>query len=169
MDWSWVDAIFGGILLLSVIVGLVRGLVYELMSLAGWLVAYVVALWGAPRWASSLPVGQPGSALNVAAALLLTFLAVLIVWGLIARLVRWLVHATPLSLVDRSLGACFGLVRGGVILLCVVTAVSFTPWAKSGQWRSAPSVQWVSEALLHLKPWLPSSLNRFLPSSLNEG
>ncbi len=169
MGWSWVDAIFGGILLLSVVVGMVRGLVFEVMSLLGWVVAYVVALWGAPQWASRLPIGHPGSALNVAAALLLTFLAVLIVWGLIARLVRWLVHATPLSLIDRSLGAFFGLVRGGIILLCVVTAVSFTPWSQSRQWRSAPSVHWVSEALVQLKPWLPSYLNRFLPSSLNEG
>ncbi len=162
MEWSWVDAVLAGILLLSVVVGMVRGLVFEMMSLLGWLVAYFGALWLAPQWASWLPVGRPGSAENGAAALVISFVAVLIVWGLMSRLVRWLVHATPLSLVDRSLGASFGLLRGALIVLCVVTAVSFTPWAQEARWQSSQGVRWAGEALALIKPWLPGLFEKSL-------
>ena len=162
MEWIWVDAVLGGILLLSVVVGVVRGLVFEMMSLLGWLVAYFGALWLAPQWASWLPVGRPGSSANGAAALVISFVAVLIVWGLMSRVVRWLVQATPLSLVDRSLGAFFGLLRGALIVLCVVTAVSFTPLAQEARWHSSHGVRWAGEALALIKPWLPAVLSRFI-------
>ena len=144
------------------VVGLVRGLVFEMMSLLGWAVAYFGALWLAPQWASWLPIGRPGSSANVAAALVISFVAVLIVWGLISRLVRWLVHATPLSLIDRSLGAFFGLLRGALIVLCVVTVVSFTPLAQADRWHSSQGVLWAGEALALIKPWLPADLSRFI-------
>src|SRR5258706_15674613 len=101
IDIGWVDLFFGGVLLLSVIAGLVRGLVFEVLSLVGWLVAYIGAQWLSPEVAPHLPVGKPGSALNLAAAFASAFIVVLLAWGLIARLVRLLVRATPLSLVDR--------------------------------------------------------------------
>ncbi len=169
MNWSWIDAVFGSILTLSVVVGCWRGLVFELMSLMGWLVAYGAALVFAPQSAPYLPVGQPGGALNALAAYGLFFLGALIIWGLIAKWVRWLIQATPLSVIDRALGGFFGFLRGALILLCVTTGVAFTPWARSPEWRTSPSAQWATEALLAIQPWLPAELSRFFPSGLNEG
>lgn len=168
MVWSWIDAVFGGVLLLSVVVGCMRGFVFEVMSLLGWLVAYGAALVFAPQWAPLLPVGRPGGALNALAGFGLIFLVVLVAWGLAAQVVRWLIRATPLSMLDRLLGGFFGLWRGALILLCLVTVVSFTPWAGSTQWRASPSARWVSTALITIRPWLPPELSRFFPSSLNE-
>jgi membrane protein required for colicin V production len=168
LNWSWIDWVFAGLLVVSIGVGCMRGLVFEVMSLLGWLVAYGAALVFAPQWAPSLPIGQPGGPLNALAAFGLIFLGALIVWGLTAQVVRWLVHATPLSVIDRLLGGFFGLVRGALILLCVTTAVAFTPWADSPQWRAAPSARWASEALVVIKPWLPNELSRFFPSGLND-
>ena len=42
------DWILLGVLLASMVVGLWRGLVYEVLSLAGWVAAFFVAQW----WAS---------------------------------------------------------------------------------------------------------------------
>ena len=50
------------------------------------------------------------------------FIAALIVWGLLSRLLRRLIHATPLRGVDRLLGAVFGVLRGGVVLLALALA-----------------------------------------------
>jgi membrane protein required for colicin V production len=101
---GWVDAVLLGILLVSALVGVVRGLVFEMLSLAGWLVAYFAAQWFSPMLAPHLPVGQPASALNHGAAFACAFIGALIVWGLVSRLVRMLVRASPLSLPDRLLG-----------------------------------------------------------------
>ena len=161
-DLSWLDWTLLAVLAFSVVVGLVRGFVFECLSLAGWVVAWFAAQWGAPQLAPQLPVGAPGTALNLGAAFALTFVAALIVWTLLSRLVRLLVHATPLSLPDRLLGAVFGLLRGGVLLLAVATVVALTPASQSTAWRTSQGARWLGVALASLKPLLPEPVARLV-------
>lgn len=158
---SWLDWTLLAVLALSVVVGLVRGFVFECLSLAGWLVAWFAAQWGAPMLAPLLAPHLPrlsvvstGSALSQGLAFALTFIAALIVWGLLARLVRMFVRATPLSLPDRLLGAGFGLLRGTVLLLVVATVVMLTPASQSQGWRTSHGARWLGEVLVTLKPLL---------------
>ena len=160
---SWLDWSLLAVLLLSVAVGLVRGFVFECLSLAGWVAAWFAAQWGAPVLAPYLPqlsVSNAGLALKQGLAFVLVFVAALIAWSLLARLVRVLIHATPLSLPDRLLGAVFGFLRGGVLLLVVATVVALTPASQSQGWRASRGVQWLNVALASLKPLL-----HFLPDS----
>ena len=158
LDWALL-----AVLAVSVVVGLWRGFVFEVLSLAGWVVAWFFAQWAAPEIAPSLPVGRPGSALNLAAAFAAGFLAALVVWALLARLVRWLIRATPLSPIDRVLGAGFGLVRGAVLLLAVATLVGLTPAARSAEWQASQGARWLTAALGGLKPLLPREMAGHLP------
>lgn len=158
----WVDWALLAVLLISVVIGLVRGLVFELMSMAGWLVAYFCAVWLAPEVAPMLPVGVPGSALNHSAGVLLCFMAVLIVWSLLARVVRMMISATPLTVPDRLLGAVFGLVRGVVLLVAVATVVALTPAAQSPAWQASTGARWTQAVIHGLKPLLPPSVGRWL-------
>jgi membrane protein required for colicin V production len=140
----------------------VRGFVFECLSLAGWLVAWFAAQWAAPQLAPHLPVGSAGSALNLAAAFGTAFAAALLFWALLARLIRMLIHATPLSLPDRLLGAVFGFLRGLVLLLAVANLVNLTPAAQSAVWRGSHGAHWLSLALHTLKPFLPEPAARLL-------
>ena len=160
---SWIDWTLLAVLAVSVLVGLVRGLVFECLSLAGWLVAWFGAQWAAPVAAPYVPVGSPGSALNLGVAFAACFLLALLVWSLLARLIRMLIHATPLSLPDRLLGGGFGVLRGGVLLLAVATVVALTPAAQSQGWRLSRGAHWLSQALHALKPLLPEPAARLLP------
>ena len=117
IDLAWVDIALAAFLGASVLVGLMRGFVFELLSLAGWFVAFIAARWLAPQAQAYIPVGDPGSVLNHAAAFAAVFLVALVAWGFASRLVRALVRATPLGLPDRFLGALFGALRGVIILL----------------------------------------------------
>lgn len=156
---GWVDIALVAVLLLSVIVGVVRGVVFELLSLAGWVAAWFAAQWLAPQVAPHVPVGAQGSALNHGAAFALAFIAALIVWGLAARLVRLLIHATPLSLIDRLLGALFGLVRGVVLLLAVATVIGFTPLVKTAAWQQSRGAAILNAVLQGLLPLLPPQVS----------
>lgn len=162
---GWVDLVFLAALALSVLVGLWRGLVFELMSLLGWVVAYVAAPILAPQLSPHLPVGAPGTALPQAVAYGLSFLGVLLAWALLARLVRLLVHATPLTVVDRLLGAGFGLMRGAVLLLAVGTLVSLTPAVRTLPWQQSRVAAVLAVALQGLKPVLPAELAKHLPEA----
>jgi len=159
-----VDWILLGILGLSVLIGLWRGLVFEVLSLLGWVAAYFAAQWLSPAMADHLPVGAPGSALNQVAAFAVTFILALIVWGLAARLVRMLVNASALSIADRMLGAVFGLMRGLVLLLVVATLVAMTPVSRSPAWGRSHGAAWLNAMLQGLKPVLPSEIAQHLPA-----
>jgi membrane protein required for colicin V production len=163
-DLPWVDWLLLAVLAASVLVGFVRGLIYECLALAGWVVAWFAAQWAAPQLAPHLPLAAPGSALQLGAAFALAFLLAIVVWGLMARLVRLLVHATPLSLLDRVLGSGFGVFRGLVLLLAVATVVTYTPAAQSATWRSSHGALLLGQALQTLKPLLPEPAARLLTS-----
>ena len=163
-ELHWLDWALLAVLAASVVVGLVRGFVFECLSLAGWVAAWFAAQWAAPHWAPYVPVGSVGSGLNLSAAFVLAFVLALLVWTLLARLVRMIVHATPLSIPDRALGALFGMLRGAVLLLAVATVVSLTPASQSQGWRASQGARWLSVALASLKPLLPEAAARLVRS-----
>jgi len=160
---GWVDWLFLGILVLSVVVGLWRGFVFEVLSLVGWLVAYIAAQWLGPMLAPHLPVGKPGSGLNHAAAFACMFIAALVIWSLLSRLIRALIQATPLSAVDRTLGATFGLARAMVVLMAITTVVLLTSLAKTSAWQESRGAVWLHGALVGIKPVLPQQIAEHLP------
>ncbi|MFO1330505.1 MAG: CvpA family protein [Rubrivivax sp.] len=162
-ELPWIDVVLLTVLAVSVVVGIVRGFVFEVMSLAGWLVAWFGAPYAGRELAPHLPVGAPGSAANMGASVVLCFVAILLVWALLARLVRLLLHATPLSVPDRLLGAGFGLLRGGVLLLAVATLVALTPVSQSAPWQRSEGARWLGIAMRGLEPLLPGELTRHLP------
>ena len=161
---GWVDWALAAVLALSVAVGLWRGLVFELMSLLGWLAAYIAAQAFSPQVAAWVPIGTPGTALHQGAAFALTFLGALIVWMLLARLLRLLIQASPLTLIDRTLGAGFGLLRGALLLLALATVLAFTPAVRSPDWQASRGAAWLGVALQGLKPVLPEAVARHLPA-----
>jgi membrane protein required for colicin V production len=163
-DLVWIDWVLLVVLVASVVIGLARGLLFECLSLAGWVVAWFVAQWSAPWLALQLPFGTPGSALNLGAAFLLAFLCAMVVWALLSRLLRLLIHATPLSIPDRLLGAVFGALRGGVLLLALATVVGLTPASQSQSWRTSQGARWLAQGLAQLKPLLPEAMARFVRS-----
>ena len=121
---SWVDLTLLALLLLSVLVGVWRGLVFELLSLAGWLVAYLAAPHVAPWLQTFLPQQRLGPSLSAGLGLVLSFALVLLLWGLAAKLLRALIHASPLSVLDRLAGAGFGAVRGLLLAGALMAAAA---------------------------------------------
>jgi membrane protein required for colicin V production len=160
LDWVML-----AVLVVSVGLGLARGLLLEVATLVGWVVAYFAAQWLAVDVAPYLPLGAPGSGLNRAAAFALVFLAAVIIWSLAAKLVRMALHATPLSLIDRVGGGAFGLLRGGLLLIVLATLVSFTPAAQSALWLASTGARWTTETVKFIKPLLPPDLRQWLPKA----
>ena len=161
---GWIDWVILVIGVASIIVGLVRGFVFECLSLAGWLVAWFGAQWAAPYLAPHLPVGVPGGGLNHGVAFIAAFVGALVIWALVARLVRLAIHATPLSVADRLLGGVFGALRALVLLLALATVVSLTPAAQSPSWRGSVGARGLIQVLDALKPLLPEPAARLLPA-----
>ena len=153
---GWVDLAMLALIALSAIVGAVRGLTFEVLSLLGWVAAWFAAVWLGPLLAPHLPIGTPGSPLNGLAAFACAFLIVLVLWGLGARAVSALVRKTLLRPVDRLLGAVFGLARAVLVLVVLAMVVSYTPASASPAWRESQGARWLNSILGQLVPSLVS-------------
>lgn len=159
---NWVDWALLGSLVLSVLIGLWRGLVFEVLSLLAWVVAWVLAQAYGAEVAARLNLGTPGQPQSIALGFVLVFFVALIACGLLARLARMLISATPLSVVDRLLGAGFGMVRGLLLLLVLATALSMTPAANSADWRASQGAAWLAGAVQQLRPLMPDAMGRWV-------
>ncbi|MFG6413852.1 CvpA family protein [Roseateles sp. DC23W] len=166
---SWVDLALAALLLLSICIGIWRGLVFEVMSLAGWVIAYFAAPPLAPLVEALLPDSWLASfsptALHVV-TLALAFFFVLIVWSLATRLVKALIHATPLSAIDRLGGAGFGALRGVFVALLLVLVVGASPLAESATWQASRAAPVLHGVLRDATPLLPEPLARFISRSM---
>jgi membrane protein required for colicin V production len=159
LDW-----IFAAVLLLSMVVGAWRGLVYEVLSLINWVAAFVLAQWLAQDAANYLPMRGSSDLLRYAAGFLLVFVVAVMVGGLIAVLIKKLTTAVGLRPVDRVLGTVFGLMRGVLLLLLAAALVMMTPLKDSSNWKESVGAKASLSVLKGVKPWVSRDLTRFLPA-----
>lgn len=159
LDWVVV-----AILAASMLLGLWRGLVYEVLSVLNWLAAFVLAQWLAPRAAAMMPFSQASPSLQYAAGFVVVFIAALFAGGLVAWLIKKLVEAVGLRPIDRALGGVFGLVRGLLAVLALAVVVHLTG-LKNGVWWTQSLTSGVATAALRgLKPVVPERFAAFLPA-----
>ena len=163
MDIALLDWVFLTVLAVSFVVGVWRGLVYEVLSVMSWVAAFVVAQWLAPDAAALLPVERAPEAGRYAVGFVLVFIAVVFAGGFLAWLTSKLVQSVGLRPIDRGLGALFGLARGAVLLLVAAIVVNMSP-ARSAPWWTDSTGAQVSLAVLRgLKPVLPEQFGHYLP------
>jgi membrane protein required for colicin V production len=110
------DYVILAILLLSAVVGLVRGFLREVLSLVTW----ILAIWLAWKLGPSLEPWM-GGALRQAnyglwAGRAIVFVLVLVVGGITGALVSHFARLSLFSGVDRLLGFLLGIARGVVVL-----------------------------------------------------
>jgi membrane protein required for colicin V production len=160
---SLLDWIFIAVLALSVLIGAWRGFMYELLSLLGWIAAFVVAQWLAPDVADWLPMGGARQPLRYAVAFAVLFIVAVFLGGLVAAMVRKAVAAIGLRPADRVLGTAFGMMRGVVIVLAIAVVFLVVPLTQTATWRESAGAPLAVSALRGLKPMLPERFGRYLP------
>lgn len=148
------------VLVSSVIISTLRGLVKEILSLLGWIVAFVVANAYGAQLAPMLPEVMPGATARLIMAFVLLFLGVRILMGLLSLAIGALITATGLSLADRGLGGLFGLARGIVIVLAAVILCAMTSIPQQDFWRNALLSPMAETGARTVKPFLPAALAR---------
>ena len=123
LDWGIVVVI-----VISIMLAVTQGFFFEIFSLAGAVIGYVVASWSYRSVAPWFLPYVKNEWIADGAAFLVIFLAVVIVAGVIARLARWAVQEVGLRWFDRFLGGVFGALRGALVVMAVVMAMaSFAP------------------------------------------
>lgn len=107
---------------ISMLIGVIRGAVREVLALAGWVAAFLLARWLASDVAVWLPDAIPSQGLRHLAAFIIVFVSVLLLATLINAAASSAIRGLGLGTFDRGLGLVFGLARGLLIVLMFVLA-----------------------------------------------
>jgi len=146
------------ILVASVVISTLRGLVKEILSLVGWVAAFVVANAFGAKLAPMLPSVFPGETVRLIVAFIALFLGVRVLMGLLSLALGALIDATGLTLADRGLGGLFGLGRGIVIVLAGVILCGMTSIPQQAFWKDALLSPMAEAGAQTIKPFLPAAL-----------
>jgi membrane protein required for colicin V production len=145
------------ILISSVVISTMRGLVKEILSLVGWVAAFIVANAFGAKLAPMLPSVIPGEALRLIVAFIALFLGVRVLMGLLALAIGALIEASGMTLADRGLGGLFGLGRGIVIVLAGVILCGMTSIPQQAFWKDALLSPMAETGARTVKPFLPAA------------
>ncbi|MDF3981320.1 CvpA family protein [Luteibacter sp. PPL201] len=167
---NWADYVILAVLFISVLIGLARGLISEVLSLVIWVVAFWAAWTFGPVLAQrlessiSLPMARIGIGYG------LCFAGVLVIGGLFRFLVSRLIASTGVGGPDRLLGMMFGLVRGILIVSLVVFMLNFTPLPNDPWWRQSAMLAQFAAPAAWLGEQVPSNVRGYLhpPAALQD-
>ncbi|OHC63010.1 MAG: colicin V production protein [Rhodocyclales bacterium GWA2_65_20] len=144
----------------SVLLGLWRGVASEILALAAWVAGFIAARYFGREVGGMLATWIADPALSLAAGFAAVFLAVLVVFALGRFVVSLLLRAVGLGVVDRLLGAVFGVARGVFMALAAVLVGGMTSLPKEPWWRGAVLAPPLETAVIAAKPWLPPEVTK---------
>lgn len=144
---------------LSLVVGLLRGLVREIVTLGGWIAAFLLAIAFSGRLAGLMP-DSLGPLLAQLLAFGAIFAGVLIFAGLLGLALALVARSAGLGIPDRILGGAFGTARGLLIVLAAVLVAGLTPLPREPFWRDAVLSGPFETAVVALRPFLPEDVGR---------
>lgn len=161
VDFTWFDWVVLAVIALSSLLGVWRGVVSEVLALVAWVAAFFAArMWGSDM-AEILSAGLRNlqdPALRQMAGFATVFVATLLLFAVARFVLSRLLRAVGLGLVDRFLGALFGLGRGMLLALLGVLLGGLTSLPRQPWWHESMLAPPMETAVLAAKPWLPPML-----------
>ncbi len=155
---TWIDWCLLATVLISLTFGVMRGMVRELFSLIGWVVAFWLAksfsLMGA-HWLVSFINSET---IRLMVSFVMFFVAGLVLTGLLGYLMNAMVTNAGLGMLNRALGALFGLLRGGLLVVIMVLLAGMTSLPAQQDWKSSISIEWGERGGKLLMPYLPTRM-----------
>ena len=165
---NYADVAICLIIFISAGIGIYKGFVQEIFSLANLIVPLVVAFYLADypvpwlmstsqNWGGEwLGIKIEGETIAFVISFISIFLAAVIIGKLLSNVLSKAVSKTAiLSGIDRVLGAVFGVLRGALIVILLVifaglTKVSIYPW-----WQQSQLLPWFAESAQRIVALLP--------------
>ena len=147
----------------SVLLGAWRGMVSEVMSLGGWVVAFLVSReWGEQVGTQLLAPYVTVSFWQIAGGWVALFIATMLVVSIFKALLRKMLHAIGLGFFDRTLGMVFGTARGVLLILLLIAIGGMTKLPEEPWWKQARLAPLAEQGVVYIKPWLPDDLAKHI-------
>lgn len=152
------DYVVIGIVAVSLLFGLWRGVVGEVIALVAWGVGIFAAIEFGAAVGHSVFAGLSDPALRTLAGCVVIFVGILVSMAVLNMVVRSMVKALGLSVSDRILGMIFGLARGVLVCMVLVGLGGMTSAPTQSWWKNATLAAPLETVVMAAKPWLPDDL-----------
>lgn len=158
----WIDYAIIGLISISLIIGLFRGLIREAFALVTWGVAFWIGLTFSTPFAVLLENLITDPSIRMVAAFTSLFLLTLVVGAIINSLLSVLIRKTGLTGTDRLAGLIFGIGRGVIIIVMLVMLAGLTPLPESLWWKESQLIPHFQALAVWLKLHMPESMASYL-------
>ena len=143
-----IDWIICALLVLSTVVGIMRGVIREVLSIVGWVAGFMLSMSFAGEIAGYIP--------RVIIAAVLILVACLFVVGLFGFILRKMLEVAALTFEDRILGAAFGFVRGIIVVAaCVFFFGLSQSLSSSRMWQQSVMIGPAETVIEWSMPYMP--------------
>jgi len=162
-----VDYIILAIIVISAVMGLVRGLLREAIAVITWFLAIVLAWIFAPSLEPLLGGILVGSPLRIWAARTIIFVGVLLLGGAISVVLGHYVRVSMFAGMDKFLGFVFGIIRGVVIVGAFTIAIQAMRMDEDPRWKNSRLMPYASGVASALRGIVGEQLERIDKSSVS--
>ena len=166
MDFNYFDIAIVVIILITALIGFMRGLVWMGIFLATWTAAILLAIKFKDDIAQALPIKLSSEVAQTGLAALLIFLGVLIAGAIINFLLHKLVNAIGLGAFDRILGTGLGIALGALAITLLTMLLSLTELPNQDAWQKSKFIPKFQEAATWLQTLIPENLNDIVNEKL---
>lgn len=157
---SWIDIAILVILAVSTLIAIMRGFVKEAISLASWVVAFIVSLNFSPHLAPLLPDFVSAPLFRQGLAWFLLFAGTMFVGGLINFIVNSFIDKAGLSGTNRALGTLFGAIRGVLVICALILLGALMEMPKTNWWQSAKLLPYFETVTLKGLEMMPEDISK---------
>lgn len=157
----WVDYVIIGVIAISALIGLFRGLVKEAFSLGTWVVSIIIGIRFSQPFSVYLVDYIEVPSVRIAAAFIVLLLLTLILGAMLSFLISQIVDKTGLTGTDRFAGFLFGIARGMVVMALLVLLAGLTPLPQDPWWVESSLIGPFQELSVWLREQIPEGVTGY--------
>ncbi len=146
------------LVIISIVIGLLRGFVKEILSLFAWITGIYLGVTYNRQFADSLVNTIEIPAVRLAVAFVAILVITLIFNSLISYLLSLLVKKGGLVVFDRFAGMILGVGRGILVIGVVVMLLELTPIQEHFLWQESNLIPFFQTFAIWLREQLPAEI-----------
>ena len=155
-----IDFAILGIVLISCVISVLRGFVREALSLASWVISFIIAWELHSAFAGLMESAIEHNNLRLIVAFFVLFILSLVVFTLVIFFATKVVERTGLTGADRVIGVFFGAARGFLIVTVLVALAGYTQLPRADVWRESLLIVYFQPIAVWLIDFLPAEYTK---------
>lgn len=157
-----IDWVILAVIAVSVLISLKRGFVREALSLASWIIAFIVARLFSGNLATLLEGTIETTSVRWILSFVILFAGTIVIGAMINHLIGEMVRLTGLTGTDRVFGMVFGFIRGVLIWVAVVYGLQFTLVPEDAWWKESQFIPYLTTLADWARKTLPGAADQIL-------